>query len=112
MPQIIVIGGGPAGFMAAIAAREPFGAVPSSRGGARPEVLILDAGNPLATVLRTGGGRCNIANAAFDIRALSVNYPRGGKFLLSALSRFGAGETMEWFRSRGLAISIEEEGRV
>jgi predicted Rossmann fold flavoprotein len=110
VPHIIVIGGGPAGVMAAIAARELAGAARSAP--LCPDVLVLDAGAPLATVLRTGGGRCNLANATFDIRELSANYPRGGRFLLSAFSRFGAAETLEWFRSRGLALSVEESGRV
>jgi predicted Rossmann fold flavoprotein len=103
MASIAIIGGGPAGFMAAIAAAET---APDTA------VEVLDAGVPLATVQRTGGGRCNLANAAFDMRELARQYPRGGAFLLSALSRFGAEDTMAWFQSHGLALAVEAEGRV
>jgi len=103
MSRIVVAGGGPAGFMAAIAARE-------RAGGA--EVVVRDAGVPLATLLRTGGGRCNLTNASFGPRDLPSQYPRGGSFLLSTFVRFGVEETMEWFRSRGIPLVVEDEGRV
>ena len=104
--RIGVVGGGPAGFMAAIAAAEAAKAGPGS------SVTVFDAGIPLATVLRTGGGRCNITNSAFETRELAGCYPRGGKLLLSIFSRFGPVETMAWFRSRGLDLVEEAEGRV
>ncbi len=103
MRRIAVVGGGPAGFMAAIAAAEQ---APGA------SVDVLDAGVPLATVLRTGGGRCNLTNARFRARELAEQYPRGGKFLLSSLARFGPEETMEWFQARGLALVEEAGGRV
>jgi predicted Rossmann fold flavoprotein len=103
MPRIAVVGGGPSGFMAALTAAS------SSPGST---VDVFDAGVPLATILRTGGGRCNLTNALCQIRELAAHYPRGGSFLLSALSRFGTAEAMEWFQSRGLALVEEEEGRV
>ncbi len=105
MKHIVVAGGGPAGFMAAVTAAE------RTRGTAAVE--ILDAGEPLSTLLRTGGGRCNLTNAAErDHRKLAACYPRGGKFLLSVFSRFDPEAAMEWFRSRGLALATEEGGRV
>jgi predicted Rossmann fold flavoprotein len=104
MRRAIVIGGGPAGFMAALSAAE--------RAEGRLSVEVWDAGVPLATVLRTGGGRCNITNAVESPRGLAVSYPRGGKLLISVFTRFGARETMEWFRSRGLALVVEDDGRV
>jgi predicted Rossmann fold flavoprotein len=105
MRRIVIAGGGPAGFMAGIAAAEEAGE------GARVE--IWDAELALKTLLRTGGGRCNLANAASDgPRELAAFYPRGGMFLLSAFSRFAARQTMEWFASRGLALDVEDEGRV
>ncbi len=102
-PRVAVVGGGPAGFMAALAAAEK-----------NPEaaVTVFDSAVPLATVLRTGGGRCNLTNAGHEARKLADCYPRGGKFLLSAFARFGPAETMEWFRARGLPLVVEEEGRV
>jgi hypothetical protein len=103
MSRIAVVGGGPAGFMAAVTA---------ASGSAGAETVVLEAGVPLAKLLRTGGGRCNLANATFDNRELAAQYPRGGEFLRSAFDRIGAWDAMEWFRSRGLALVVEDEGRV
>jgi predicted flavoprotein YhiN len=102
MRRIAVIGTGPAGVMAALTAAETRGV----------SVDCWDAAVPLATILRTGGGRCNITNAGQDVRAFAACYPRGGNFLLSLLSRFGSPETMEWFAARGLALAVEDESRV
>ena len=120
MARIAVIGGGPAGFMAAVSAAAQ--TRPSAPGGLermggisaaeRAEVTVLDAGVPLAKLLLTGGGRCNLANVSFEGRELAAQYPRGGKFLLSALARFGPQETMDWFQSRGCKLVVEDEGRV
>jgi len=139
MVRIAVIGGGPAGFMAAVSAaapggipaaapirQEPMGGIPTAAPGGIPaaapggipaaaeqsEVTVLDAGVPLATLLRTGGGRCNLANDSFEGRELAAQYPRGGKFLLSAFARFGPKEAMDWFQSRGCALVVEDEGRI
>jgi predicted Rossmann fold flavoprotein len=101
MHQLAVIGGGPAGIMAAITAA-----------GAGASVVVYDSGAPGATILRTGGGRCNLANAVFEARQLADNYPRGGAFLVSAFSRFGARETLDWFQARGVPLVEEQEGRV
>jgi predicted Rossmann fold flavoprotein len=106
MPRVAIIGGGPAGYMAAINAAD------AATGAARPSVTVFDAAVPLAKLLRTGGGRCNLANATLDNRELAAQYPRGGKFLLSAFARFGAREAMDWFISRGCALKEEEGGRV
>ena len=76
------------------------------------EATIFDAGLPLAKLMLTGGGRCNLSNAIFEPRELAARYPRGGKFLTSVFSRFGARETLEWFTSRGLPLVTEDEGRV
>jgi predicted flavoprotein YhiN len=116
MKRIAIVGGGPSGFMAAIAAagddRKRAGR-PSGGSEARDvEVAIFDRGAPLATLLRTGGGRCNLANATFDARELAASYPRGGKFLLSAYARFGAKQTMAWFEDHGLPLAVEAGGRV
>jgi predicted Rossmann fold flavoprotein len=76
------------------------------------EPTIFDAALPLAKLMRTGGGRCNLSNSIFDLRELAERYPRGGKFLTSAFSRFGVKETLDWFTSRGLRLATEEDGRV
>jgi len=100
MERVVVVGGGPAGIMAAIAAAP------------RATVSVFDAGVPLTTLLRTGGGRCNLTNSRVEPRELADQYPRGGTFLISVFTRFGTGETMEWFRSRGLALVEEDGGRI
>jgi predicted Rossmann fold flavoprotein len=75
-------------------------------------VTVMDAALPLATVARTGGGRCNLTNAGKEPAVMVAQYPRGGKFLLSVYSRFGPAETMDWFTGRGLPLTVEDHGRV
>lgn len=100
--DVVVIGGGPAGMMAAGRAAE--------RGRS---VLLLEKNPALGKkLLLTGGGRCNLTNNISDIRLLAAKYKKSGKFLLSAFSQFGAGETIEFFNSRGMATKIEEGGKV
>jgi predicted Rossmann fold flavoprotein len=110
MASLAIIGGGPAGYMAAItaAAARAAGADPAQAAA----VTIFDAGVPLATLLRTGGGRCNIANSLTDKQELAAQYPRGGKFLFSAFARFGPREVITWFVSRGCPLVEEEGGRM
>jgi predicted Rossmann fold flavoprotein len=102
--KIIIIGGGAAGFFAAIRIAE-----------LRPEmdVTILERGKDvLQKVKISGGGRCNVTHAEFVNRALIKNYPRGDKALLSPFSKFSTGDTMDWFEKRGIELKIEEDGRV
>lgn len=99
--DIAVIGGGPAGMMAAGRAAEL---------GAR--VVLLEKNARLGEkLLITGGGRCNICNAEFDTRALTEKYGKKGKCLFSVFSRFGVRDTIEFFESRGLRVMIEAEKR-
>ncbi len=98
----MVIGGGAAGFMAAVTAAE-----------AGAEVTLWERGpGVLAKVRISGGGRCNVTNALEDPRRFAENYPRGGKELLGAFHRFGAKDTRAWFESRGVALKTEPDGRV
>lgn len=76
------------------------------------EATIFDAALPLSKLMLTGGGRCNLSHAILDPRELAGLYPRGGKFLTSAFSRFGVRETLDWFTSRGLRLVTEEDGRI
>jgi predicted Rossmann fold flavoprotein len=102
--KIIIIGGGAAGFFAAIRIAE-----------LRPEmdVTILERGKDvLQKVKISGGGRCNVTHAEFVNRALIKNYPRGDKALLSPFSKFSTGDTMDWFEKRGVELKIEADGRV
>ncbi len=100
--DVVVIGGGPAGMMAAGRAAE--------RGRS---VLLLEKNPALGKkLLFTGGGRCNLTNNISDIRLLSAKYKKIGRFLLSAFFQFGADETIEFFNSRGMATKEEEDGRI
>jgi predicted Rossmann fold flavoprotein len=102
--QIIVIGGGAAGFMGAIACAE---ADPQA------QVTILEAGRePLAKVRISGGGRCNVTHACFDPAILVQNYPRGGKALRGAFSRFQPQNTIDWFAQRHVKLKTEADGRM
>ncbi len=99
--DIAVIGGGPAGLMAAGRAGE-LGA----------KVILLEKNNQLGIkLLMTGGGRCNLTNQ-HDNRQLATSFGRNGQWLLSGLSKFGPDEVISFFNQRGLAIKLEDDGRV
>jgi predicted Rossmann fold flavoprotein len=102
--DIAIIGGGAAGFFAAIACAE---ANPDN------EVSIYEGGPEFLTKVRiSGGGRCNVTHACFDPRAMSERYPRGERALISPLHRFSAGDTIAWFEKRGVKLKTEEDGRM
>jgi predicted Rossmann fold flavoprotein len=105
MPQsIIIIGGGAAGFFAAIRAAE---CNPDA------QVIILEKSKDvLGKVKVSGGGRCNLTHACFVPRELSKFYPRGEKELLGPFNRFACGDTIEWFEKRGVKTKIEADGRM
>lgn len=100
--DLIVIGGGPAGMMAAGRAAER---------GAR--VLLLEKNATLGKKLRiTGGGRCNVTNAEFNTRTLLTNYGASAKFLFSAFAQYSVQDTLDFFNDRALPTKIEAAGRV
>jgi len=102
--DVIVVGGGAAGFYAAIQMVE---ANPSL------QVAIFERGkNVLGKVKVSGGGRCNVTHAEFDLSELTSNYPRGKKELLGPFHTYATGDVMEFFETRGVALKIEEDGRV
>lgn len=102
--NLIVVGGGAAGFFAAITAAE------SHPGLA---VTILERSAKLLSKVRiSGGGRCNVTHACFDPSELIRFYPRGGKELRSVFSRFGPADTVEWFHARGVELKTEADGRM
>ena len=102
--DLVVIGGGAAGFFAAITSAE---AQPGSR------VLILEkTAHVLGKVRISGGGRCNVTHACFDPKTLAGHYPRGSKSLIGPFHRWGADDTVEWFQSRGVELKTEADGFV
>jgi predicted Rossmann fold flavoprotein len=102
--QIVVIGGGAAGF---------FGAIACAKTNPEAEVTLLEASRqPLAKVLISGGGRCNVTHACFDPEELVQNYPRGAKALRGALTRFGPQDTVAWFAAHGVYLKTEADGRM
>ena len=103
--HIAVLGGGAAGFFAAITCAEALGKDGS--------VTLFEATpHLLAKVRISGGGRCNVTHACFEPAELVKKYPRGGRELLGAFHRFQPRDTIEWFGSRGVATKTEADGRM
>lgn len=102
--NIIIIGGGAAGFFAAINIAEQ---------NPNLKIAILERGKEgLQKVKISGGGRCNVTHAEFTPSELVQNYPRGEKELLGPFHQFMTGDTVEWFENRGVALKTEEDGRM
>lgn len=102
--DIIIVGGGAAGFFAAINIAEK-----------HPElsIAILERGKEgLQKVKISGGGRCNVTHAEFIPSELILNYPRGEKELLGPFHTFMTGDTIAWFEERGVQLKIEDDGRM
>lgn len=103
--DLVVVGGGAAGFFGAIEAAEALG------NGSR--ILILEKSSHfLGKVKISGGGRCNVTHACFDSKQMSLSYPRGERALLGPLHRWGAQDTVDWFESRGVKLKTEADGRM
>lgn len=101
---VIVVGGGAAGF---------FGAINCARNLPEGRVILLEAGSKfLAKVRISGGGRCNVTHHCFDPTQLVQNYPRGGKALRGAFSRFQPQQTIAWFGAEGVQLKTEADGRM
>lgn len=102
--DVIIAGGGPAGFFAAIRCAEL---------NPKLSVLIIEkASQTLGKVVISGGGRCNVTHACFEPAQLITHYPRGGTELRGAFSRFQPRDTVEWFESRGVKLKTEADGRM
>lgn len=104
MFDVVIVGGGAAGFFAAIHIAE-----------ARPNVkiAILERGKQVLTKVKvSGGGRCNVTHAEFNPADLASNYPRGEKELLGPFHSFATGNTIGFFEKRGIPLKIEEDGRM
>lgn len=102
MKQIIIIGGGAAGFFCAANLDEK-----------KYKITILEQNSDvLQKVKISGGGRCNVTHACFDPKELVQFYPRGNKELLSVFTKFQPGDTMEWFENRKVSLKIENDNRI
>jgi predicted Rossmann fold flavoprotein len=102
--DVIIVGGGAAGFFAAINVAEQ---------NPKLKVAIFERGKSgLQKVKISGGGRCNVTHAEFIPSELVRNYPRGEKELLGPFHQFMTGDTIQWFEDRGVALKIEDDGRM
>ncbi len=102
--RIAIIGGGAAGYFAAITAAETDRAA---------KVVLFEAtAHTLAKVRISGGGRCNTTHACFEPRELVKRYPRGSRELIGPLHQFGPRETIAWFAARGVDLKTEAAGRM
>jgi len=102
--QLIVIGGGAAGF---------FCAVNAARMDRSLKVTIIEKSNKLLSKVKvSGGGRCNVTHACFDIAEMSKRYPRGQHFVKKAFHQFFTTDTISWFEERGVKLKTEDDGRM
>ena len=102
--RLIVIGGGAAGFFCAINAAR---INPSLR------VTILEKSSKLLSKVKvSGGGRCNVTHACFEIQEMSKRYPRGEHFVRKAFHQFFTTDTIKWFEERGVKLKAEADGRM
>jgi predicted Rossmann fold flavoprotein len=102
--KLVVIGGGAAGF---------FCAVNAARLNSELQVTLLEKSNKVLSKVRiSGGGRCNVTHACFDIQEMSKKYPRGGNFVKKTFHRFFTTDTISWFEERGVKLKAEGDGRM
>lgn len=102
--DILIVGGGAAGFFTAINIAE---------NNPKLKIAILERGKEVLTKVKiSGGGRCNVTHACFIPNDLVKFYPRGEKELKGPFHQFCSGDTIEWFEKHGVALKIEEDGRM
>jgi predicted Rossmann fold flavoprotein len=102
--DVIIVGGGAAGF---------FTAINITQKNPKLKIAILERGkNVLEKVRISGGGRCNVTNAVFEPSNLVKFYPRGEKELLGPFNQFCTTQTIEWFKNLGVELKIEPDGRM
>jgi predicted Rossmann fold flavoprotein len=102
--HLVVIGGGAAGF---------FCAVNAARMNPALTVTIIEKTNKLLSKVKvSGGGRCNVTHACFDIAEMSKRYPRGQNFVKKTFHQFFTTDTIKWFEKRGVKLKTEEDGRM
>lgn len=102
--DIIIVGGGAAGFFTAINIAEK---------NPKLNIAILERGKEVLSKVRiSGGGRCNVTHACFEPNELVKFYPRGEKELRGPFHQFCSGDTIEWFEKHGVELKIEDDGRM
>jgi predicted Rossmann fold flavoprotein len=102
--RVVIVGGGAAGFFAALACADAGGA---------EEIFIFERGPEfLAKVKISGGGRCNVTHACFNEREFSERFPRGARALIAPFKQFQASDTVAWFAARGVRLKTESDGRM
>lgn len=102
--DVIIIGGGAAGFFTAINIAE---------NNSKLKIAILERGKEVLSKVRvSGGGRCNVTHACFIPNELVKFYPRGEKELKGPFHQFCSGDTIEWFERHGVELKIEDDGRM
>ena len=102
--EIVIIGGGASGFMAAITAAELF---------KNTKITILEKNRTVLNKVRiSGGGRCNVTHQPLERRFFIKNYPRGEKMLRKLFEQFDASNTVQWFANRGVELKTEADGRM
>jgi predicted Rossmann fold flavoprotein len=100
--KIAIIGGGAAGFFAALTAKKEY---------PKAEVTIYEkAAKPLGKVKISGGGRCNVTHACSENKLLATHYPRGENYLKKAFEQFNADSTIQWFKERGVEMKTYPDG--
>ena len=102
--QLVVIGGGAAGYFCAINA---------ARMNPALKIILVEKTNKLLSKVKvSGGGRCNVTHACFDIADMSKKYPRGGNFVKKTFHQFFTTDTIKWFEERGVELKTEKDGRM
>jgi predicted Rossmann fold flavoprotein len=102
--DLVVVGGGAAGF---------FGAISVAEMDPSLSIIILEKTTKLLSKVKvSGGGRCNVTHHCFEASALAKHYPRGSKELKSLFRKFQAKDIVQWFESKNVNLKTEEDGRM
>lgn len=102
--DLVVVGGGAAGF---------FGAIEAAEKNHKLKILILEKSSKLLSKVKvSGGGRCNVTHNCFEPIPLSHHYPRGEKSLKQIFKKFQAKDVVDWFAARKVALKAEDDGRM